>query len=80
MRFSDLRSPGVALMAVSVGHECWGMAAYRRELREIRWAGMADSVGDGLLQREHSRGGRAAATASRCAWRRTSSPAWAWVG
>jgi hypothetical protein len=53
-------SPGVATMLVGVGHTVWGLLAYRREVTEIVQAGVVDSVGDGLFQREHSHDGRAA--------------------
>ena len=54
-------SPGRALMLVGLGHALWGLAAYRRPLREIAEARLAGAVGDGIFQREHSDDARAAA-------------------
>lgn len=54
-------SPGYATAAVALGHGTWGAIAYRDELREILRAGVADTVGDGIFQRAHARGPRAAA-------------------
>jgi hypothetical protein len=54
-------SPGQAVTAVALGHGTWGAIAYRRELREIARAGLADTVGDGIFNDTHARGPRAAA-------------------
>jgi len=58
---SRFDSPGRALVAIGVGHGIWGSIAYRAELREIARAGLVDTVGDGIFQRAHARGPRAAA-------------------
>jgi hypothetical protein len=48
-------------MVLAAGHTAWGLLAYREPLREIVRARIVDSVGDGLLQKAHSRDARAAA-------------------
>ena len=58
---SRFASPGRAMAAIGIGHGIWGSIAYRDELREILRAGVFDSVGDGIFQRKHARGPRAAA-------------------
>jgi hypothetical protein len=54
-------SPGNALTLLAGGHALWGLLAYREPLREIGRAGVADAVGDGLFNTEHSADARAAA-------------------
>jgi hypothetical protein len=58
---TPLLTPGRALAGIGIGHGIWGSIAYRDELREIARAGVFDSVGDGIFQRAHARGPRAAA-------------------
>lgn len=53
-------SPGYTLMLLGVGHAAWGLIAYGEPLREILRAGVVRSVGDGIFDRAHDRGPRAA--------------------
>jgi hypothetical protein len=48
-------------MALAAGHAGWGLLAYHDALREILRARLVDTVGDGLVRKEHSRDARAAA-------------------
>jgi hypothetical protein len=55
-----LTSPGNALTLLGVGHAAWALIAYRKPLREIVRAGVVGAVGDGIFDRTHDRGARAA--------------------
>jgi hypothetical protein len=60
-RVRRLSSPGRAIMVLAAGHAGWGLLAYHDALREILRARLVDTVGDGLVRKEHSRDARAAA-------------------
>jgi hypothetical protein len=53
-------SPGNALMLLGFGHAAWALTAYGEPLRDIVRAGVVRTVGDGIFDRDHDRGARAA--------------------
>jgi hypothetical protein len=60
LRGRRLASPGHALTLLGLGHTAWALVAYRDPLREIVRAGVVGAVGDGIFDRTHDRGARAA--------------------
>jgi hypothetical protein len=61
MRVGSSFTPGRVMIALGVGHAGWAAVAYGGELRGMTAAGLVDTVGDGIFNRDEDRGARAAA-------------------
>jgi hypothetical protein len=48
------------MLLLAGGHAVWGLVVYRRPLRELVTAGVADTVGDGIFRDDHAHDARAA--------------------
>jgi hypothetical protein len=48
------------MVLLACGHALWGLVVYRRPLRELVRAGVADTVGDGIFRDDHAHDARAA--------------------